>query len=678
MEIDITAVKKTIEILKPNNQLYEIRIINKSGHKRISGYFRGTENLEKAFKTVDLRGANVFITLNVINDACYSRVQHECFRQVDVTTGDKEILAYDWFLIDVDPKRPSEISSTKEEFENAKVKAGSVYRYLKRREFPEPIIALSGNGVHLLYSLALKNTDENKSLIEKCLKALDFMFSDEHTEIDTSVFNPSRISKLYGTLAQKGSSTDERPHRMSKIIRLPENIYHVPKEKLELLAAEYPTEADKPVQRTNYTTQDFDIEQWLSDHGIRVNAIQPWGSGATKYILDECPFDSSHKAPDSMVVKMASGAVAFKCMHNSCAGRKWQDLRLKFEPNAYDEKENESDRRIELGWREHLAYNRNRPEIRQKMEETPDNPKWETLTQIIERPKEKRVTIKTGITELDRSIGGGLAKGEISVMSGLRASAKSTLLSQWCLNAIDLEYNVLCYSGELKDYRFAEWMLTQAAGKKYIELSQEYDNIAWVKDEEVKKRIARWTEKHFLLYNNRFGNKFADIKEDIENKILESSADLIVLDNLAILDLEKYSKTSWGDNQFVAQTEFIKDLKDMAIRCNCHICFVAHPRKSERFLRLETIAGTGNIPNLVDTAFIVHRNNQFFRTSYAEYYGKEADANMLMATNFVEIAKDRECGTQDKFVRLFFEQGTRRLLNSQDENFSYGWESGGL
>ena len=677
MEIDINAVKRTIEILKPNNQLYEIRIINKNSKKRISGYFRGTENLEKAFKTIDLRGANCFITLNTINDACYSRVQHECFRQVDVTTGDGEITSYDWLLIDVDPKRPSEISSTNEEFEGAKKKAGNVYRYLKRKEFPEPIVALSGNGVHLLYSLALNKTDENKAMIEKCLKALDFMFSDEHTEIDTSVFNPSRISKLYGTLAQKGASTEERPHRMSKIIRMPETVYPVSKEKLVDLASEYPQEADRQPVRTNYSQQDFDVEQWMSDHGLRVRDKKPWNN-AMRYILEECPFDSNHKAPDSMVIKMASGAVAFKCLHNSCAGRTWQDLRLMYEPDAYDEKESESDKRIELGWREHLAYNRNRTDIRQDLKETPDNPKWETLSQIIARPREKRVTIKTGITELDRSIGGGLAKGEISVISGLRASAKSTILSQWCLNAIDLEYNVLCYSGELRDYRFADWMLTQAAGKKYIETSQEYENLAWVKDDEVKKRIAKWTEKHFLLYNNRFGNKFADIKEDIENKILESSADLIVLDNLAILDLEKYSKTSWGDNQFVAQTEFIKDLKDMAIRYNCHICFVAHPRKSDRFLRLETIAGTGNIPNLVDTAFIVHRNNQFFRTSYQEYYGKEADPNMLMATNFIEIAKDRECGTQDKFVRLFFESGTRRMLNSQDEEFSYGWENGGL
>lgn len=676
MEISIEEIKKSIEILKPNNQLYEIRILNKT-NKPISGYFKGTDNIEKAFKTVDLRDANVFITLNKINDACYSRTQHECFRQSKVTTSDSDIVSYDWLLIDIDPNRPSDISSTKSELEAAKSKAGDIYRYLKRKNFTEPIVALSGNGIHLLYCISLNHTDENKQLVENCLKALDFMFSDDVVSIDTSVFNPARISKLYGTIAQKGANTEERPHRYSKIIRMPENVYPTSKSCLVNLAAEYPNEIEQTRVRTNFSNDDFNIEQWLSDHGIRVHEVKAW-KNATKYILEECPFDGSHKAPDSTIIKMASGAISFKCLHNSCSGRTWHDLRLKFEPDAYDDKWQANDKRIELGWREHLAYNRNREDIQKTVIETPDNPKWETIEQILARPREKRVTIKTGITELDRSIGGGLAKSEISVISGLRSSGKSTLLSQWILNAIDLEYNVLCYSGELPDYRFMDWLMVQAAGRKYIEFSQEHENMARVKDRNIQARIAKWIGRHLLLYNNAFGNKFASIKEDIEEKILETSADLIIIDNLAILDLEKYAQKSWGDNQFVAQTEFVKDLKDMAIRYKCHICFVAHPRKSDQFLRLETISGTGNIANLVDTAFIVHRNNQFFRMSYAQYYGKEADNAMLAATNYIEIAKDRECGTQDKFVNLYYENGTRRLLNSKDEVFAYGWENGGL
>ena len=45
------------------------------------------------------------------------------------------------------------------------------------------------------------------------------MFSDDKISVDLKNFNPSRICKLYGTQAEKGSDTKERPHRMSKILQ---------------------------------------------------------------------------------------------------------------------------------------------------------------------------------------------------------------------------------------------------------------------------------------------------------------------------------------------------------------------------------------------------------------------------------------------------------------------------
>ena len=76
--IDIESVIKSIDVLKPNNALYEIRILIGSGKRKqtISGYFKGTKNLKKAFSTIDLRRANVLYTLNKIDEGCYSREQN--------------------------------------------------------------------------------------------------------------------------------------------------------------------------------------------------------------------------------------------------------------------------------------------------------------------------------------------------------------------------------------------------------------------------------------------------------------------------------------------------------------------------------------------------------------------------------------------------------------------------
>ena len=74
-----------------------------------------------------------------------------------------------------------------------------------------PIVADSGNGAHLLYPLDLPNDDTSKALINGCLAALDFRFSDGVAAVDTSVGNASRIVKWYGTVACKGEDTPNGP-----------------------------------------------------------------------------------------------------------------------------------------------------------------------------------------------------------------------------------------------------------------------------------------------------------------------------------------------------------------------------------------------------------------------------------------------------------------------------------
>ena len=355
---NIEKIKQSIELLKPNNELYEIRILLGSGRRKttISGYFKGTKNLEKAFSKVDLSRANVFYTLHKIDAECYSREQHERFLQVDDTTSDSDITDYEWLLVDVDPKRKSGISSTDEELKNAEAMASKVAEYLENMGFSTPIRAKSGNGCHLLYKIDLPKTDENEMLVKKCLQSLDYMFTDDTCEIDKSVFNPSRVSKLYGTMARKGADTENRPHRLSELSMVPDEVCATERAKLEELAAIMPEPEAKVPAKIQKHKCDFDIEQWMSDHMIGVNRVNHTSDGAVKYVLDECPFNSSHKAPDSMVIVQPSGAIGFRCLHNSCMGKTWQELRLMYEPDAYDDKDAERDERYNNGWKEHKQY----------------------------------------------------------------------------------------------------------------------------------------------------------------------------------------------------------------------------------------------------------------------------------------------------------------------------------
>lgn len=671
---NIDEIKRTIDILKPGNALYEIRILK--GKTTYSGYFKGTENLADQFSKLNLYGENVniFYTLQAIDEACYSREQHEKFRQVPkTTTSDNDIIGYNWLLVDLDPKRKTDVSSTEEELTYAKRKAERIAWYLKSIDFKPPVIALSGNGVHLMYGIQLANNPDNVKLVENCLKALAYLFNDEHVDIDIKVFNPGRISKLYGTIAQKGANTKDRPHRMSRLVKLPEIIEKTPREQLVKLASFLPSDEPKPKSHKSMT-EEFDLDKWIADHGIQVAKVNKWNN-CTKYVLSECAFDPSHKAPDACILHMPSGAIAYKCLHNSCAGRTWQDFRLLYEPDAYD-KENtweEDDGHIDRGWAEYKKYNRNREDVKYELlqEETDEEPLFESAKHIFGKPKEERICLETGFKELDR-LTGGFAKGEITVVSGLRGAGKSTLLSQIVLNCIEKEHTVVVYSGELKDTRFMDWMSLQAAGDYVLERTGKFGSPYYYILNETKDMIAEWMGEKLWLYNNKFGSSFKSIGQVLASKIKETQADMVLIDNMMSLDLTEVS--SHLNDKYEQQTAFVKQLKDIATYCNCHIIFVAHPRKAQGFLRLDDISGSGNISNLVDNALITHRVNEDFTRLTKQMYHWKDDNHVYAGTNVIEICKDRENGTQDKFIPLYYDPKSRRFYSTPNESIKYSWQ----
>lgn len=360
------TIRNTIKAFKPNNALFEVRIVGKgNGRKKIiSGYFRNADSLISAFDTINPKGANVYFTINKVNDACYSREQHDCFRVTDATTHDHEIDSYEWLFIDLDPVRIAEISSTNDELHQAEVLADKVYYFMRDKGFNEPIRALSGNGAHLLYKIDIPNNDENKALISKCLVVLASMFNTDKVKIDEVNHNQSRICKLYGTLAQKGSNTEERPHRMSALKSVPDEIKVNDISLLRLLADELPDATPAPTKSKNSKPSkpasiqnEFNLEDWLFNNNIEY-IRKDSGMGCDIYPLKHCPFDHSHTNGDSKIFHYSDGAIAFKCHHNSCRNMKWQDVRLLYEPDAYNESgiSPEDDERINKGWQEHKQY----------------------------------------------------------------------------------------------------------------------------------------------------------------------------------------------------------------------------------------------------------------------------------------------------------------------------------
>lgn len=645
MNFDESEIRKTMAVVRPG--LAEVRIIGEGF--TASGYFTDIEVLISNLKRFSTReGINFYLVMNTINTACYSRQQKDCFiDRPKTTTSDKDIDGREWLLIDMDCERPAGVSSTNDELEKAKKKASQVYHYLKNNGFSDPVVALSGNGAHLLYKISLANDEASLKIIKECLLALDLMFSDKDVKIDTAVFNAARITKLYGTVAQKGKNTDERPHRMSKLVMVPDNIAVNDIALLLTLAKVLP----EPAKQQRYTQEQFDLDNWLRKNGVRVSQESSSG-GARKLILEECPFNSEHKGKDAAIFVMNNGAIGFKCLHSSCSNYTWQDVRKKYEPDAYEAKE------------------RTLPRLNREMpaEKSLENsePVFYTATKIKAKSRDQIVSIKTGIRDLDKRII-GLNKGDVSCLSGVNSSGKSSLLSQIALEVVQKGYRAVIFSGELEESRVLNWLQLQAAGKQYTRPTQ-YEDYFTV-PEDIKQHIDKWLDSSLFVYNNRKGNEINQVLGQVADCINKNKVDFIILDNLMAMDLSNIT----GD-KYEKQSGFIKSIKIFAREKDVHVVLVAHPRKTVGFLRKEDISGTADLTNVVDNVFIVHRvNNDFIRLS-GQMFGWKDGHHLYDYSNVIEVCKNRDLGVQDLFVGLHYEIESKRFLNDKFEARHYDWE----
>lgn len=103
----------------------------------------------------------------------------------------------------------------------------------------------------------------------------------------------------------------------------------IPIERLQAVADLAP-KPEEPPRSNNHHTPNGEGRRLLVDDYLRhygIGFTQTDGKGGDKFVLDECPFDSSHKRPDSYVMQYPSGMQIFHCSHNSCSDKKWKDFR---------------------------------------------------------------------------------------------------------------------------------------------------------------------------------------------------------------------------------------------------------------------------------------------------------------------------------------------------------------
>jgi len=664
--MDANEIRKWHSVFKRDDELFEIRVL---GDRTWSGYFYDIEEAIRQLQPFD--NDNIYYTINEVKKACASRGQFNCFRQVKGTATSKQDIEHRWWMaVDVDCERPSGVSSTDSEKEKAHKKAQDVFMFLRENGFSTPIVCDSSSGYHILYPIDMENNQASEDAIKSFLEILANNFTDESVKIDTVLHDANRILRLSGTFGRKGRSSEERPHRLAKILSVPSEIVRMKIEHIQSFNAKYAIKVEQP-QRRQYNgngnmQEQFNLREFIQKYGIEVAKEVPISGGGTKYVLAECPFDSQHKAPDSALFELPNGAIAFKCYHNSCSQYDWRAFRLHFDPHAYDyeNEQRQFNQPQQVVYVQQPKPQKPKYEIKEVIPELGE--KWLSMSSIKKVDISALEHVKTGFTELDRSIL-GLFMSEVTILSGSNASGKSSWLNTLLLNITQQGYKSALWSGELPDYILSAWIRMVAAGKRNMRLSQYGDGKYYVPSQ-ICERIDAWLDGKLFIYNNEYGTKWEQIFHDME-LLLQVGVKIFVLDNLFSLDIDILE----GDKNN-KQKELILQIKDFAKRNKVHIILVAHPRKTIAFLRKNDISGTSDLQNAVDKIFIIHRVNHDFLRVGADFFGASEIQKFGGFGNVVEVCKERLFGIVDLMVGMHYEVESRRFKNTLDEDIHYAWE----
>jgi hypothetical protein len=279
----------------------------------------------------------------------------------------------------------------------------------------------------------------------------------------------------------------------------------------------------------------------------------------------------------------------------------------------------------------------------------------------------KAEIFSTGTNELDQHIYGHILS-TLNIWTGRTGGGKSTYLIGSCvLPVIDANESTFIYSGELTASQLKNWVMLQLAGRKHI---IEWDNgehkpKTYSVTKEAKKAIEKKYNDLIYLYDSYLIATPDKVINRMEYLRKKHGVKNYIIDNLMCfeLDINKYG------NELNAQKNLIIQFLQFAVRYNCVVHLVAHPRKADGSVALNEydILGSSNIPNLAHRIFSLRRTDK-----------KEKDSGIPYDA-YVSILKDRILGVTKKEVGLYYDPPSRRMYGDADDLMKdFSWDTGSI
>jgi putative DNA primase/helicase len=316
-------VGRFLELIWLRGEVRELRVPRHNRYgQTASGYFSDPTGAAAAAAGFDGR-ANIYVTINPVDPAILARAAERIELRATQTTADSDIVARRWLLIDIDPVRPGGISSTDAELAAARSVTEAVTSFLEAENWPEPVIAMSGNGYHALYRIDLPNDAGATALVTSALRALAARHDTPGAHVDLTVANAARISALVGTIKMKGDPLLARPHRRSSLERIPTQLVVVTKERLAAVAA-LGTSSGPGGATRRAAGGPARLAAMLADAGIASRVQPPDAAGIVWHHVEHCPFHDDGRPFECGVGEARDGHFAGKCFHPEGADQGWR------------------------------------------------------------------------------------------------------------------------------------------------------------------------------------------------------------------------------------------------------------------------------------------------------------------------------------------------------------------
>ena len=287
------------------------------------------------------------------------------------------------------------------------------------------------------------------------------------------------------------------------------------------------------------------------------------------------------------------------------------------------------------------------------------------LADVARKADDPKSIIKTGITEFDEALKGGIRPGQLMMLTGKSGHGKSTFASQILAEALNNEFRVFAYSGELDNEDFQECLNAQLAGDdNMVGEKNEYGKYEYTVDEDAEQRIKDWYRGKMLIYdNNRIvGNDKVKVIDIIRSVVVRRGINLVLIDNL--MTAMEFIKSQ--NDLHLAQTNFVSEVKSIAQQYHIAIIMIAHPRKQstadakDKDLDNDDIAGSSNITNLADIVA------SYSRAKPTDDYD-----------SILQLTKNRKTGKLRKgkdSIHLLYSIKSKRVKEMRMPDKHYGWE----